>query len=148
MQYNHRAIKKVYKRIGGIIIWMHFLVAIQSVWTDSGYVALNMGNITMIVVGLILLYLAIGKGYEPLLLTPIAFGCVLANFPNNGFHEGVMWAIGQGIQMEIFPPLIFLGVGAMTDFGPLIANPNTLMLGAAAQFWCVCGFRWSNVTWF
>ncbi len=111
-----------------------FLVAIQSVWTDSGYVALNMGNITMIVVGLILLYLAIGKGYEPLLLTPIAFGCVLANFPNNGFHEGVMWAIGQGIQMEIFPPLIFLGVGAMTDFGPLIANPNTLMLGAAAQF--------------
>lgn len=58
-----------------------FLVAIQSVWTDSGYVALNMGNITMIVVGLILLYLAIGKGYEPLLLTPIAFGCVLANFP-------------------------------------------------------------------
>ena len=111
-----------------------FLVAIQSVWTDSGYVALNMGNITMIVVGLILLYLAIGKGYEPLLLTPIAFGCVLANFPNNGFHAGVMWAIGQGIQMEIFPPLIFLGVGAMTDFGPLIANPNTLMLGAAAQF--------------
>ena len=111
-----------------------FLVAIQSVWTDSGYVALNMGNITMIVVGLILLYLAIGKGYEPLLLTPIAFGCVLANFPNNGFHERVMWAIGQGIQMEIFPPLIFLGVGAMTDFGPLIANPNTLMLGAAAQF--------------
>ena len=86
-----------------------FLVAIQSVWTDSGYVALNMGNITMIVVGLILLYLAIGKGYEPLLLTPIAFGCVLANFPNNGFHEGVMWAIGQGIQMEIFPPLIFFG---------------------------------------
>lgn len=134
MQYNHRAIKKVYKRMGGIIIWMLFLVAIQSVWTDSGYVALNMGNITMIVVGLILLYLAIGKGYEPLLLTPIAFGCVLANFPNNGFHEGVMWAIGQGIQMEIFPPLIFLGVGAMTDFGPLIANPNTLMLGAAAQF--------------
>lgn len=134
MQYNHRAIKKVYKRMGGIIIWMPFLVAIQSVWTDSGYVALNMGNITMIVVGLILLYLAIGKGYEPLLLTPIAFGCVLANFPNNGFHEGVMWAIGQGIQMEIFPPLIFLGVGAMTDFGPLIANPNTLMLGAAAQF--------------
>ena len=116
-----------------------FLVAIQSVWTDSGYVALNMGNITMIVVGLILLYLAIGKGYEPLLLTPIAFGCVLANFPNNGFHEGVMWAIGQGIQMEIFPPLIFLGVGAMTDFGPLIANPNTLMLGAAASIGIIGG---------
>ena len=111
-----------------------FLVAIQSVWTDSGYAAINLGNVTMIVVGLILLYLAIGRNYEPLLLTPIAFGCVLANFPNNGFHEGVMWAISQGIQMEIFPPLIFLGVGAMTDFGPLIANPNMLMLGAAAQF--------------
>lgn len=111
-----------------------FLVAIESVWVDSGYIALTWGNVAMIAVGLILLYLAIGRNYEPLLLSPIAFGCILANFPNNGFHEGVMWAIGQGIQMEIFPPLIFLGVGAMTDFGPLIANPNTLLLGAAAQF--------------
>ena len=68
----------------------------------------------MILVGIILLYLAIGRGYEPLLLSPIAFGCVLANFPNTGFDEGLMWAIGEGIKMEIFPPLIFLGVGAMT----------------------------------
>lgn len=111
-----------------------FIIALQSVWFDSGYSVLNMGNVIMILVGIILLYLAIGRGYEPLLLAPIAFGCVLANFPNTGFDEGLMWAIGQGIQMEIFPPLIFLGVGAMTDFGPLIANPSTLMLGAAAQF--------------
>ena len=81
MQYNHRAIKKVYKRIGGIIIWMLFLVAIQSVWTDSGYVALNMGNITMIVVGLILLYLAIGKGYEPLLFNTNCIWLCISKFP-------------------------------------------------------------------
>ena len=71
-----------------------------------------------------------------MLLTPIAFGCIMANFPCTGFLEvmGVMKVINLGIQYEIFPPLIFLGVGAMTDFGPLIANPNTLFLGAAAQF--------------
>ncbi|MBQ5859579.1 MAG: sodium ion-translocating decarboxylase subunit beta, partial [Selenomonadales bacterium] len=84
----------------------------------------------MIAVGLILLYLAFGKKFEPLLLGPIAFGCILANFPNTGFDQpGVMSAIGYGIQHEIFPPLIFLGVGAMTDFGPLIANPRMLFLG-------------------
>ena len=86
-------------------------------------------------VGIILLYLAIGKGFEPLLLSPIAFGCLLANVPKTGFEDqpGVMQVILYGIHHEIFPPLIFLGVGAMTDFGPLIANPKTLLLGAAAQ---------------
>ena len=80
-------------------------------------------------------YLAIAKEYEPLLLLPIAFGCIMANFPNTGFEDemGVMMAIGFGIKYEIFPPLIFMGVGAMTDFGPLIANPKTMLLGAAAQ---------------
>ena len=87
----------------------------------------------MIIVGCLLLYLAFGKEFEPLLLGPIAFGCILANLPRNGFEEGVMALIGQGIKQEIFPPLIFLGVGAMTDFGPLLANPKTLLLGAAAQ---------------
>lgn len=111
-----------------------FAVAIHAVWSDSGYFVMNMNNIIMMVVGAVLLYLAIGRGFEPLLLTPIAFGCILANIPNNGFDEGVMNAISMGIHMEIFPPLIFMGVGAMTDFGPLIANPNTLLLGAAAQF--------------
>ena len=111
-----------------------FLVALASVWADSGFSALTGGHVIMIVVGLILLYMAIGKGFEPLLLSPIAFGCILANIPKNGFEQpGVMSVIAYGIHHEVFPPLIFLGVGAMTDFGPLLANPKTLLLGAAAQ---------------
>ncbi len=113
-----------------------FGIALQSVWDNSGYAGFSMGNGIMILVGIILLYLAFGKKFEPLLLGPIAFGCILANFPKTGFdvEPGIMQAISYGIQYEIFPPLIFLGVGAMTDFGPLLANPKTLMLGAAAQF--------------
>ena len=111
-----------------------FVVALSSVWADSGFSALTSGHVIMIVVGLVLLYMAIGKGFEPLLLSPIAFGCILANIPKNGFEEpGVMSVIMYGIHHEVFPPLIFLGVGAMTDFGPLLANPKTLLLGAAAQ---------------
>ncbi len=112
-----------------------FVVALQSVWNDSGFSAFTMGNGIMMIVGIILLYLAIGKGFEPLLLSPIAFGCLLANVPKTGFEDqpGVMQVILYGIHHEIFPPLIFLGVGAMTDFGPLLANPKTLLLGAAAQ---------------
>ena len=112
-----------------------FVVALQSVWNDSGFSAFTMGNGIMMLVGIVLLYLAIGKGFEPLLLSPIAFGCLLANVPKTGFEDqpGVMQVILYGIHHEIFPPLIFLGVGAMTDFGPLIANPKTLLLGAAAQ---------------
>ena len=111
-----------------------FIVALASVWADSGFSALTGGHVIMITVGLILLYMAIGKGFEPLLLSPIAFGCILANIPKNGFDApGVMSVIAYGIHHEVFPPLIFLGVGAMTDFGPLIANPKTLLLGAAAQ---------------
>ena len=111
-----------------------FLVALSSVWADSGFSALTSGHVIMIAVGLVLLYMAIGKGFEPLLLSPIAFGCILANIPKNGFEEpGVMSVIMYGIHHEVFPPLIFLGVGAMTDFGPLLANPKTLLLGAAAQ---------------
>ena len=111
-----------------------FVVALQSVWADSGFSALTGGHCIMILVGLILLYMAIGKGFEPLLLSPIAFGCILANIPKNGFEQpGVMSVIMYGIHHEVFPPLIFLGVGAMTDFGPLLANPKTLLLGAAAQ---------------
>ena len=118
-----------------------FMRALVSVWTDSGFAHLSIENVIMIGVGLVLLYLAIAKQYEPLLLLPIAFGDIMANFPNTGFEDemGVMMAIGFGIKYEIFPPLIFMGVGAMTDFGPLIANPKTMLLGAAAQigrnFW-------------
>ncbi|HCK78071.1 MAG TPA: glutaconyl-CoA decarboxylase subunit beta [Dialister sp.] len=112
-----------------------FMRALVSVWTDSGFAVLTWENCVMILVGLVLLYLSIAKEYEPLLLLPIAFGCIMANFPNTGFEDemGVMMAIGFGIKYEIFPPLIFMGVGAMTDFAPLIANPKTMLLGAAAQ---------------
>ena len=112
-----------------------FVVSLQAVWADSGFSAFTMGNGIMILVGLVLLYMAIVKEFEPLLLGPIAFGCILANFPRTGFLEepGLMQAIHYGIANEIFPPLIFLGIGAMTDFGPLLARPATLLLGAAAQ---------------
>lgn len=111
------------------------VVAVSAILRDSGYAAFTMGNAIMMVVGCVLLYLAIVKGFEPLLLSPIAFGCLLANVPRTGFETdpGVMQLILGGIKYEVFPPLIFLGVGAMTDFGPLIANPKTLVLGAAAQ---------------
>ena len=113
-----------------------FIVSLQAVWNGSGFSHFTMGNGIMILVGLVLLYMAFVKEFEPLLLGPIAFGCILANFPETGFFAeemNVMKAINFGITYEIFPPLIFLGIGAMTDFGPLIANPNTLLLGAAAQ---------------
>lgn len=85
------------------------------------------------------MYLAIVKKYEPLLLLPIAFGMFLTNFPNSdlmirGDNPGLLYILYQGVAMNIYPPIIFIGVGAMTDFGPLIANPKTLLLGAAAQF--------------
>ncbi|MDD4572832.1 MAG: sodium ion-translocating decarboxylase subunit beta [Sphaerochaeta sp.] len=100
------------------------------------------GNLVMIIIGFILLYLAIKKGFEPLLLIPIGFGCILANIPM-GYIAGIDPSTGDvgfikqlfdmGIATGLFPILIFMGVGAMTDFGPLIANPKTLLLGAAAQ---------------
>ena len=91
-----------------------FIVSLQSVWLDSGFSAFSVGNGIMILVGLLLLYMAIVKEFEPLLLGPIAFGCILANFPRTGFLEdpGLMQAIHYGIANEIFPPLIFLGIGA------------------------------------
>ena len=112
-----------------------FAVSLQAIGQGSGFVGFTSGNLIMILVGLLLLYLAFARDFEPLLLSPIASGCILANVPFNGFEEpGVMSAIGMGIKYEIFPPLIFLGVGAMTDFGPLIARPSSLLMGAAAQF--------------
>ena len=97
--------------------------------------------LTMWVVCAVLFYLAIAKRYEPMLLVPIAFGALLANLPTEGIINapvgqhpgGLFYYLSKGIEYEIFPPLIFLGVGALTDFGPLIANPKMLLLGAAAQ---------------
>ncbi len=94
-------------------------------------------NLVMIGVGLVLLYLGIEKEFEPLILVPMAFGAILANIPFAGFMEaqGILrYVYDIGIKTGVFPLLIFMGIGAMTDFGPLIANPKTLLLGAAAQF--------------
>ena len=95
-------------------------------------------QIIMIIISLILLYLAIKKQYEPYLLLPISFGMLLANLPavaNEGLMEkgGLLYYLYQGVKLGIYPPLIFLAIGASTDFGPLIANPKSLLLGAAAQ---------------
>ena len=110
-----------------------FLDLVQS----SGLYLLTLGGAAMIAVGLVLLYLAVARRFEPLLLVPIGFGCILSNVP------GVELASGEGIlhlfylvgvETGVFPLLVFLGIGALTDFGPLLANPRTLFLGAAAQF--------------
>lgn len=97
----------------------------------------GLGKLVMLGVGVLLLYLAIQKGFEPLLLVPMGFGAILANIPVAGMTEsgGILYYIYYtGIKSGVFPLLIFLGIGAMTDFGPMIANPKTLLLGAAAQF--------------
>ena len=107
----------------------------------TGFVGLTWGNVLMLFIGILLLYLAIYKKFEPLLLIPIAFGAILANLPNapimnppeGAMPGGLLYYINFGVEKEIFPPLIFLGVGAMTDFGPLLANPSTVLLGAASQ---------------
>ena len=109
----------------------------------SGYAALiqEPKTIIMILIAFLLLYMGIGKKFEPLLLVPIAFGMLLANLPGSGIaviseegHRGLLKIFALGIENEVYPPLIFMGVGAMTDFGPLIARPSSLILGAAAQF--------------
>jgi oxaloacetate decarboxylase beta subunit len=97
----------------------------------------GIGALLMVGVGLLMLFLAIGKRFEPLLLMPMGFGCILANIPLAGITDpgGVIYYIYQiGIKTGVFPLVIFMGVGAMTDFGPMIANPKTALLGAAAQF--------------
>lgn len=103
---------------------------------SSGFAALRPGHLIMIVVALYLLYLAIKKQFEPLLLLPIAFGMLLVNLPLGGLMDegGLLHWLWLGDYYGIFPPLIFMGVGAMTDFTPLIANPKSILLGAAAQF--------------
>ena len=151
--------------------------ALMNFWSSTGFANIQGGQVIMLLVSFVLLYLAIKKGFEPLLLVPIAFGMLLANLPEAGVMAkpllqmvpegaahamslegnaleilgadgalvgsavlhlkdvgGLLYYLFQGDHLGIFPPLIFLGVGAMTDFGPLIANPKSLLLGAAAQF--------------
>lgn len=110
---------------------------IVQLWHNTGLYQMEIGQAVMIVIGMFLLYLAINKNFEPLLLVPIGFGGVLANIPGAGLADpgGVLYIFYTiGIESGVFPLIIFMGVGAMTDFGPLLANPRTLFLGAAAQF--------------
>ncbi|WP_087018109.1 sodium ion-translocating decarboxylase subunit beta [Thaumasiovibrio subtropicus] len=110
---------------------------LTTLWLNTGIAHFQFTQLIMILVGCGLLFLAIKKGFEPLLLVPIGFGAILANIPNAGFTDegGLLYMVYEaGIATGVFPLLIFMGVGAMTDFGALIANPKTLLLGAAAQF--------------
>lgn len=129
---------------------------ISDFWQNTGFALMEYGHVVMLLISLVLLYLAIAKGFEPLLLLPIAFGILLANLPGADLMKepiveivknsngdlvsetrelgGLLYYLYQGVKLGIYPPLIFMGVGAMTDFGPLIANPKSVLLGAAAQF--------------
>ena len=114
-----------------------FVSTIKDIAVNSGFANISWQQAVMLIVSCVLLYLAIVKQFEPLLLLPIAFGMLLANIPVaalNSHSEGsLLYYLYQGVKLGIYPPLIFLGVGSMTDFGPLIANPKSFILGAAAQ---------------
>ncbi len=114
-----------------------FSASATKILTTTGVAHLQGGDVLMILVAGVMIYLAIWKKFEPLLLLPIGFGCLLANIPMSTMAStdggGLLNFFYQGVKHEILPPLIFLGVGALTDFGPLLANPTTLLLGAAAQ---------------
>ncbi|MFW5896699.1 MAG: sodium ion-translocating decarboxylase subunit beta [Bacillota bacterium] len=117
------------------------LAQLSNFASGVGLLSITWEEAGMLILGCMLIYLAIAKKVEPLLLLPIGFGMLIANMPLNtlmdppgdGTPGGLMWYIYQGVDLAIFPPLIFLGIGAMTDFGPLIANPVTILLGAGAQ---------------
>ena len=136
---------------------------LTNLWEQSGFYLLEWQNAVMIGVAIFFLFLAIKKGYEPLLLVPIAFGILLANLPganmmldttggqlgsigqafiegSHWYDSGVLRILYVGVKSGIFPCLIFMGVGAMTDFGPLLSNPVSLLLGAAAQLGVYCAF--------
>jgi oxaloacetate decarboxylase beta subunit len=126
-----------------------FIDALKEIWGTSGFTAITWGNIAMIIIACVLVYLAIARKFEPLLLLPIAFGVLLANLPLAGLMNGpasdseaggLLYYLYQGVKLGIYPSLIFFGVGAMTDFGPLIARPSSLFLGAAAQFGIAVAF--------
>ncbi len=138
-------------------IWESFIVTVKDILMASGFATFFIGDgwkyAVMIAVACCLLYLAIVKKFEPLLLLPIAFGMLLSNLPGAGVFHPELWVVGadgidfgrvlhdggvldilyMGVKLGVYPPLIFLGIGAMTDFGPLISNPKSFLLGAAAQ---------------
>ncbi len=122
--------------------------ALLDLLKDSGFAALSWRALVMILVSCVLIFLAIKKRFEPLLLLPIAFGMLLANLPLTGLMDGpvgteaggLLYYLYRGVKLGIYPSLIFLGIGAMTDFGPLIARPSSLLMGAGAQFGIAIAF--------
>lgn len=126
-----------------------FSHALEKIWTMSGFANLSWQALVMIAVACLLIYLAIGKKFEPLLLLPIAFGILLVNLPLTGLMDeppsatepgGLLYYLYLGVKKGIYPSLIFMGIGAMTDFGPLIARPSNLIMGAGAQLGISCAF--------
>lgn len=125
-----------------------FIDSLKTIFESSGFAALSWQHLVMIAVACVLVYLAIVKKFEPLLLLPIAFGVLLANLPLAGLMAepvdgkagGLLYYLYQGVKLGIYPSLIFLGIGAMTDFGPLIARPSSLLMGAGAQFGVAMAF--------
>lgn len=126
-----------------------FIEVLKGIWNTSGFAALTWQHLVMIVVAGVLIYLAIARDFEPLLLLPISFGILLANLPFSGMMDapaapgevgGLLYYLYQGVKMGIYPSLIFMGIGAMTDFGPLIASPSSLFMGAGAQFGIAVAF--------
>jgi oxaloacetate decarboxylase beta subunit len=126
-----------------------FTESLIRIWKDSGFAAMNWQSIVMLLASCVLIYLAIAKKFEPLLLLPIAFGMLLANLPLSGLMSepasaneagGLLYYLYLGVKKGIYPSLIFLGIGAMTDFGPLIARPSSLLIGAGSQFGIVTAF--------
>lgn len=146
-----------------ITVLQAFGETLLRLWQGSGFANMQLNQLGMILISFVLLYLAIAKKFEPLLLLPIAFGMLMSNMPMGGvihmeffspeyikelgYADGTLFAVNEliskgglldflylGVKLGIYPPLIFLGIGAMTDFGPLLANPRSLLLGAAAQF--------------
>jgi len=118
-----------------------FVQTLEKLWSTSGFANITIQQAIMLAVACVLIYLAVVKQFEPLLLLPIAFGMLLANLPLAMLMDGplgkepggLLYYLYQGVKLGIYPSLIFLGIGAMTDFGPLIARPTSLLLGAAAQ---------------
>ena len=137
---------------------MGIIEAFGRLLAESGFAALSWREVVMLIVACVLLYLAIEKKFEPLLLLPIAFGMLLANLPEAGlmydatadggawYQSGIIRIMYSGVKSSLFPCLIFMCIGAMTDFGPLIANPISLLLGAAAQFGIYIAFIIANAT--
>ena len=118
--------------------WMQFV-------SSTGFASISWPSLVMMGIAVFLIYLAIKRNYEPLLLIPIGFGMLLTNLPLTGLMEegGFLFHLYQGVKLGVYPPLIFLGVSALTDFGPLIANPSSMLLGAAAQVGYLCYIPWS-----